>query len=267
MQTVVLPTDFSGLARETMQYAAPIFSAHPIHFVLLHSYLAGSSAEALAQEAHVQEQLEKELAYLRAAYPKHTFRGHAQEGDLDRVLSDQVEKNNADLLLMGTRGLQSGKYAFWGTHTSNALQNVACSTLVIPEGSVLSGAQQIVFATDFAGDEPPEALEQLLQIAQRLNARLSVLHILPPQRSAGQDSLSGLRFLHEQKQVPVSVHFTRSQEVMEGILQYIKYHPTDILAVLTRSRSLIERLFHRSITKELVLHSHVPLLALHQKND
>jgi len=38
----------------------------------------------------------------------------------------------------------------------------------------------------------------------------------------------------------------------------------DLLIVLPRRHNLLGSIFHKSHTKQLVLHSHVPVMALHQ---
>jgi nucleotide-binding universal stress UspA family protein len=51
--------------------------------------------------------------------------------------------------------------------------------------------------------------------------------------------------------------------VDKGIIDFAEGNELDMLIVLPKRHGLIDSLMHRSHTKQLVLHSHVPVMALH----
>jgi nucleotide-binding universal stress UspA family protein len=44
----------------------------------------------------------------------------------------------------------------------------------------------------------------------------------------------------------------------------VNNHPIDMLIMLPKKHSFFASLFHKSQSKEMAYHSHIPLLALHQ---
>ena len=58
-------------------------------------------------------------------------------------------------------------------------------------------------------------------------------------------------------------HFITSGNTDEGILNFAEKNKIDLLIVLPKRHSLLEKLVHKSHTKQFVLHSHVPVMALH----
>jgi nucleotide-binding universal stress UspA family protein len=54
-----------------------------------------------------------------------------------------------------------------------------------------------------------------------------------------------------------------SVDIFEGITTYIADHHVDMVAMLTRKRNLLERIFHKSMTRKMAYHTHIPLLAFH----
>ena len=58
-------------------------------------------------------------------------------------------------------------------------------------------------------------------------------------------------------------HFITHQDIDEGIMEFSEKNKIDLLVVLPKRHGLLEQLIHRSHTRKLVLHSHVPVMALH----
>ena len=52
-------------------------------------------------------------------------------------------------------------------------------------------------------------------------------------------------------------------DIVKSLDEYLRHNKTDLLVTATRKRNLIERIFDRSITRKLIFHTHIPLLALH----
>ncbi|MFM9952206.1 MAG: universal stress protein [Saprospiraceae bacterium] len=46
--------------------------------------------------------------------------------------------------------------------------------------------------------------------------------------------------------------------------QYAEMEKIDLIVMATRHRSFWEQLFHKSQTKQMALHTHLPMLVLHQ---
>jgi nucleotide-binding universal stress UspA family protein len=49
-----------------------------------------------------------------------------------------------------------------------------------------------------------------------------------------------------------------AKDVVNGINEYLEVNDIDLLAMTTHTKSLFERLFHKSITCQMLLHTHTP---------
>jgi nucleotide-binding universal stress UspA family protein len=58
-------------------------------------------------------------------------------------------------------------------------------------------------------------------------------------------------------------HFITSENTDEGIIDFAEKNNIELLIVLPKRHALLDKLLHKSLTKQLVLHSHVPVMALH----
>jgi nucleotide-binding universal stress UspA family protein len=58
-------------------------------------------------------------------------------------------------------------------------------------------------------------------------------------------------------------HFIDNENTDQGIIDFAEMNQIDLLIVLPKRHNLLESIFHKSHSKQLVLHSHVPVMALH----
>ena len=61
--------------------------------------------------------------------------------------------------------------------------------------------------------------------------------------------------------------FVSSDNMDEGIIDFAEKNKIDLLVILPKRHDLLEKLTKQSHTKKLVLHSHVPVMALHQQSN
>ena len=59
-------------------------------------------------------------------------------------------------------------------------------------------------------------------------------------------------------------HFIVDDNVQHAIDIFVNDHDADMLIMLPKKHSFFASLFHKSQSKEMAYHSHIPLLALHQ---
>jgi nucleotide-binding universal stress UspA family protein len=59
-------------------------------------------------------------------------------------------------------------------------------------------------------------------------------------------------------------HLITGENADEGIISFVEDNNIDLLITLPKSRGLLEKLAHRSVSKQLILHSDVPVMTMHQ---
>ncbi len=99
-----------------------------------------------------------------------------------------------------------------------------------------------------------------------LPAALTVLHVLPP---GSADVLPGLALKSVERTGLADdlAELTHHRSVFaphpaEGILRVAESAEFDLVALVARPRSFLGRLFHHSVTAQVLLHSPIPVLML-----
>jgi nucleotide-binding universal stress UspA family protein len=64
--------------------------------------------------------------------------------------------------------------------------------------------------------------------------------------------------------VDAKFHFVENENVPDAINDFIEREKIDMLIMLPKKHSIVESLFKKSQTKEMLYQSHIPMLALHQ---
>jgi nucleotide-binding universal stress UspA family protein len=53
-------------------------------------------------------------------------------------------------------------------------------------------------------------------------------------------------------------------DINDGLVEFAEKNNIDLLVVVPKKHNLIDKLFHKSHTKHLLLHTHVPLMSVHE---
>ncbi|MGH9325557.1 MAG: universal stress protein [Terriglobia bacterium] len=98
-----------------------------------------------------------------------------------------AQKQNVDLIVMGTHGRQGMERVMLGSVTERVLRKVSCPVLAVREpahdfassgeGQDTIGLREILFCTDFSDAARP-ALQYALSLALEYDAELTLLHVL-----------------------------------------------------------------------------------------
>jgi nucleotide-binding universal stress UspA family protein len=139
--------------------------------------------------------------------------------------------------------------------------------LMVPDmPAAVPAPRRILLAVD---DEPfslGEYTGEVRNLLDALPAAITVLHVLPPGRpdDAPDQPLEWVRRTGlTDDLVPLMCHSRVSaSHPAEGILRVAASQEFDLVALVARPRSFLGRLFHRSVTAQVLLHSPIPVLVL-----
>ena len=188
---VLVATDFSCVSERALSCALPIVRRYRSDLAIVHA-LPHEPREAI-----VVDSLPRELDRPRLEAARELTR-LGQEPSLqhldpllwlDRgqvwdVLSDRIQNDQIDLLVLGTHGRGGLKKLALGSVTEEVLRLASCPVLsvgpLVPRPDPEKGAfDTILFATDF-GSASAKAFPYALSMAQEWGAKLVLLHMIPP---------------------------------------------------------------------------------------
>lgn len=278
IQHILVPVDFSEVAENALSYAiqfAQEVGAKKLH--MLHAYHLPSTVSFAAYPydnpyvdemldiKSIEEEVRNDLQNLESRLLHHAkipYELHMEYGYPSEVINKVVEQHNIDLVIMGSRG-KNTLAKFLGTTTVDIMTQCSCPVLAIPQEARFSHIRQIIFAADYKKVKQPNAFEMLTAIARIFNAEIEVLHIDTQSKMTTEGINVGSAIERSLGNIPYHFRNVKADNVNQGIQNYIEKHKADILAMMPRQHSFLDRLWHSSKTQKMLFHTHIPLLAFH----
>jgi nucleotide-binding universal stress UspA family protein len=269
MNSILLPTDLSETALKGAVYATRLFGTQNSSFTLLYTYADNGEVEpgdraqpepnALATEgAHEFE------ARLRAELdtPDVEVKTIVIPGSIAPMVAELTEGDDYTAVVVGTEYSTGSPGTIFGSHASDVAKAAHAPVLVVPKNAEYKPIERILL-TDDGRDVRPSAIDLLLELARSTHAEVVVLRVLP--EHAPDDEPNGDPVRHAVLgDVPHTFTTVHAANVVQAIDDEALRNEAAIVAVLHRHLGAMERLFHRSLAKQLAMHSQTPLLVLQQ---
>jgi nucleotide-binding universal stress UspA family protein len=255
IKNILLATDFSEVSKAALGYAcslarlygSKIFVTH----VVPHEPYLSVPLEPVPVDLDVFWNRDKQNMAAFVATKSLDEIPHQdilQRGELWDVISEVVEKNNIDLVVVGTHGRQGLKKVLLGSVAEKIYRQAKCPVLTVrPEVAAARGTtwnlKQILFATDFS-DNSLHALPYALSLAEENQATLIFLNVAPLVPYQYKDSIRESTCKRLESLMPVEPWCTpefvvRFDFPAEGILQFALDRKTDLIVLGVSRRAAV----------------------------
>lgn len=195
---------------------------------------------------------------------KYAHRYFVRNGTVQNEIHQLINEQNIDLVVMGTKGATAERGLFVGSITYHIIQNSNCPVIAIPEDAKFEDIHKIVYATDLRLDET-KAIRFLVRLARLYNATLVILHIDTKDKNR-EESIERLKNIVDKSTYPkIAYKQFLELDILEGIENYLQNQKSDVLAMTTNTTTLLDKIIHKSLSKQMLLHTHIPLLVFNRK--
>ncbi|MBL0146259.1 MAG: universal stress protein [Chitinophagaceae bacterium] len=271
MKPIIVATDFSAAAINAAQYAFNMAQAINGNVLLFHTFQIpvaysevplAANADDMMQDALTEINKQKnDLLYLSDG--KTTIDVEVREGVLFYELNELCKKVNPYAVIMGSQGTTAAERIIFGSHTIFAIKHLMHPLITVPLGAKFEHIKKIGLACDFDKVVDTVPVDEIKTLITDFKAEFHILNT-GKQESFNPDLIfqSGL-FQEMTWNIKPQYHFITHKNIDEGIIDFAEKIDIDLLIVLPKRHNLIEQITHKSHSKQLVLHSHVPVMALH----
>jgi nucleotide-binding universal stress UspA family protein len=270
---ILLPTDFSTAAENALEFAANYARRSDCTVLLFHVsslYLGGLRGQdeilsAIELEQIEEEQLAAWKIKAKRLYPDVSFEVRTSTGFPVELIRENAASHGVRLVVMGTKGAHGIGDRLLGSHTANLINKCSCPVLAVPQKARYTGFESIVFATDLS-TEDHQAIEQLAALFNSGSASLTLLHI---EDRFGVDAEADMdAWFHPistalPANMKISKLIIRNEDVLQGLHSFLEENKTDLLVTSAHKRNFFERIFDKSVTRQLAQQEETPILALH----
>lgn len=271
MKKILCPTDFSDAAHGAIAYAAKLAQVTESDLTLLHvqSLFDVTPAElvrgAQTITADTKALLEAQSREVTKAFKISCYAEiHSGFSRLSSAIDS--EGRNFDLIVMGSDGPDDLYQFFGGSNTYNAIIKTRIPVMVIPAGYVYSEIKTMVYAFDYL-KERKLPLTRMLPWIKALGCQLTILQVMEEAYSMkAEDDLKELQFIIRNLYGDLNFSYDtiRSADVAQSINSYVLRNRPDTLALCSLHRNFAERIFHKSVIKNISAICSYPVFVFHE---
>ena len=184
-------------------------------------------------------------------------------GSFFELLKQTCEDLDPDLVIMGSQGTTASERLVLGGHSVYAMIHLNWPLITVPVKSSYNKIRKIALACDFENMVESIPVSSITKLVDMFHAKLYIVNA----SKIGKDTPE---FFYQaeilQKAMSSSeseIDFITVDNIDQGIIDFAAKKEIDLLIVLPNRRDLLQALFHKSNTKQFVLHCHLPVMALH----
>ena len=279
MKTLVVPTDFSSVSVNALNYAVDMAQAINAGIVLLHVYnvpvaftdgpvapVTVVSIEEIKRTAEERlEEIKKNLITVTSG--KLEVLTEARLGDT----IDEIEQLCTSLeplaVIMGSHGTTGLERMIMGSTTLTAIRQLKYPVIVVPPGTTYHGIKRIGLACDFENVVQSTPVEYIKNIVREFGAELYVLNVKNKNAAEGDITEATMETAYLDAVLeeirPTYVPLT-GDDVVECINGFAENNNLDLVMVIPKKHRFIDNLFHKSRSRELITHAHIPIVSIHE---
>lgn len=272
MKTILVPTDYSEVADNALQYAVELASFSKAKLVLMHAYQVPVPTGEVPIMMITPQELEKEnlkrIKHLEKKIAEETkgkfpVESLVRSGFTIEEITSVIKEKNADLVVMGITGEKAGAMLI-GSHTAALMRQTQTPVLVIPKDARFKEVSKIVLAYNYNESVNAKAINKVKKFAKLFNAKILVVDVEKPVAVPMYENTAAGESLEKSlKDVDHALFFSSSEDLADGINEFADDHRCDWIAMIPHKHNLLDRILHKSNTKKMAFHTHVPLLSIH----
>lgn len=272
---ILCPTDFSKNAQNAIEYAVKLFKNETCVFYILNTYNAEPYTMELAIARDLEEFRKKSIGGLRVILEwlshddnsrNHEFHVVSECGNLLDIIKTMVDKQDIEMVVMGTQGATNSRIEIFGSQTVLAMEEIRnCPVLAIPSKTIYKEIKEIVFPTDYRTTFKRREFQYLVDIAKMSNSSIVVLNVVNNNESLDEDQVNNKNLLKDYfEDLDYSFHTLKNKDVQAAINSFIESRGSDMVSFINRRHSFFGMILSRPMVKNLNYHTGIPVLALHE---
>ena len=279
MKKIIVPTDFSKLSRNALDFAVQLAKPLRAEVTLLHLeevplgdlslHLSGDASGGgnLSDDTLYNAQLfranSRKIATLLEQFSdgEVTIHGRQYGGGFINGMKHYIEKNGGDLVVIGTTGEESIQEFFSGNHTEQLIEQLNTPVISIQEQQ-FHKIEDVVLGLDIEDEKyTKQVLESVKTFVEPLNA---TLHIVDITKSKNDETLMG-RLNKTAKIAGLTnylVDVIEDNKSSKALMEYAEGTDAGLIVLLSEAKGGINRFINPSFAAKLTKESSIPVLTI-----
>jgi nucleotide-binding universal stress UspA family protein len=268
MKTILIPTNFTDIARHATDYALQLYGKNKIKVVLLNAFEQPRTGRTIplslldimrknSEKGLFEDKLRIEEDFNHLDIEVEV---RAAQGDLSDAIRSVLSQHPIDIIVMGSKGNQELVDMFVESAAARVIKVIDHPMLIVPPIARINSLKHIIFTTDCKPLSDNKILDEMKYLCRENDCDVKVLNISKgdivksPEMEKQIDSYLG--------SIKHDFNYRKNNDIPTAIYKFIHETDADIVTLVKRkgAGSLVDRFFHVSVSKRIVKHVRQTLL-------
>lgn len=274
MKYILVATDFSDNCAAAIDYSLNLARAFDAEVEIFNSFVTVPAIGIDGGPGIVNETVtesgiaahKKKLDTIIRKLPEDLTRGiriksTVKSGDPVYSICNHVDKNEIDIVIMGTHGESRLEEILFGSTTVDVMHQAKCPVLAIPSTAKYHGIKKIVYASDLE-EKDVDVIEHLCEVATFFDAEVVIFHVFVEDNLTNQEEADEFNKILKDR-----VHYAKLKKesvtygnTHDAILEVIKKDLANMVVMREQERGIFHKIFHVDMVKRINFHTSIPLL-------
>lgn len=263
---ILVPTDFSGFSNRAFRFACALAEKASARVTLFHvvepPYNFATAVKGMIDMME-ENALRRMKLMIEESDTNIEFDTQIRHGRTSREILGCIERENVDLVVMGSRGQSALTRAVLGSVSEAIAHELPIPLFLIPETDGQPEISSFVFATDFRPDDTNHYM-YASSIADFFDAPISIVHMSPDDNFDEKVRHIGFTEIlrDETGDDSLSIELVKGDNLLHGIAEYVHRQENSALVFNRYKRTVLQKLFKKDHTDEMVVYADLPLLII-----
>ncbi len=272
MKRILVPIDFSKKATYAAKVASQIALLTQSELYLLHiidvpnniidpvSY--NEFEDVTGKMLYIKKTKERFRKFKNSSFFKDVdVRGIVTYYDSYKGIIEEAEKNEIDLIVMGSKGTSVLDEILIGSNTEKVVKNSHIPVLVVKNDVDVFNIKNVVFASDF-DMRVQKTFQKIIDFTETFDATLHLLRVNTIQNfeTSKKTEANIQKFIEGYKIDCCKQCIYNDFSIEEGVINYADKVNADIIAINTHRRRGLAHLFGGSISTDVSNHAKLPVI-------
>ena len=281
MKKILVPTDFSEQAGYALDFAYQIALKSTAEIILINvvdypglSSVWGGGMNVIGgaeppldnlDESFINNLFNRSKDEIRAMTKKLDpgsvkIKQVVEVGNPYFVITEKIEQENVNLVIMGTKGASGLEEVLIGSNTERVVRHANCPVITIKKKRDYTKIHNIAFASNFEGDQA-HVVEELFKLQDIFKAKLHLVKINTPNNfETNRTIIKEMKIFVEKYNISnYSLNIYNDYIEEDGIIYFCEDIGADMIALATHGRTGIMHLLSGSIAEDIVNHAKRPV--------
>ena len=261
--TILCPIDFSECALNALEYAAKVGEKYKAKLIIFHvlnkkdyQNLSPLDLGGIVQKEFLEQKLRNlQEAVLIESLPKglKSCEVVILEGAIVQATLDFSNKINANLIVVGTEGMNDFKKQVVGSRSSKMVMQSDLDILVVPRKAFFKRPRKLVYASNYV-EEDKGAIKKVIQFAAFFDSEIDIVHVSSRSRLID-------KALHKTmvEEIKPAISYELVNYVLKsfrddlalGLENYLQLAKGDILVTVSKKKDFFDQLFSKNLSRKM----------------